>query len=410
MVAGPPRRFIARDRIATLELFRILAYDELQYGEVVSSERPNNPATYRVRFESYDDFLVEYTDRLRHGFALLPLPEPLAEGSKVRLKLQLPDDRILHLTGATEAPSRADRLAASEQVTRITLAPLSVEQKEALQNCVNTLVLEPGQSPEDTLVAGETPGDAISVLLVDDSVSTRIELGDALRARGIRVRVAENGLVALSAALKRAPDVVLTDVEMPVMDGWTLLRTFRSRSQLSPVPVVFLTRLSDELTRLRGYRMGVDDYLPKTMATDEIIARVQGVLARHRMAHGDKGEGMRGKLDHVRLGSLLAFLDSERRGGALFLHRGNDHATLHIRDGALELVENLGRFQHPHDRVFELLDWIDGTFELVDDAPRPDPSRDGSRTPTPLNYLLMEHARRQDEAAATDPSPPRVYG
>ncbi len=376
----------------------------------MSLGRAKNPPTFRVRFESYDDFLVEYTDRLRHGYALLPLPQPLTEGSTVRLKVQLPDDRILHLSGVTEQPTRAERVA-GEKVTRIALAPLSMAQQEALQSCVDTLLADPGPAPEDTLVEGEILTDVISVLLVDDSVSTRIELGDALRARGIRVRVAENGLVALSAALKRSPDVVLTDVEMPVMDGWTLLRTFRGRKQLASVPVVFLTRMSDEMTRLRGYRMGVDDYLPKTMATEEILARLQGVLARRRLARGDEeGEGLRGKLDHVRLGSLLAFLESERRGGALYLQRGNDSATLHIREGALELVENLGRFTHPHDRVFELLSWVDGTFELIADAPRPDPDADGTRQPTPLSYLLMEHARREDEAAATDESTPRVFG
>jgi len=351
------------------------------------------PATYRVRFESYDDFLVEYTDHLRHGYALLPLPKPLPDGSRVRMKLHLPDGRVLHLSGITESP--VDR---ELDATRIALAPLSEAQQAALQTCVDVLV-----NNADEASAGANRGDGddvISVLLVDDSVSTRLELGDALRARGVRVRVAENGLVALSTALKRAPDLVLTDVEMPVMDGWSLLRTFRARKHLSGLPIVFLTRLSDDMSRLRGYRMGVDDYLPKTMPTDEILARLRGVLARRTGAQKEQGsDGLRGQLDHVRLGSLLAFLEAEKRGGALHLQRGSDTATLHIREGALEHVENLGRSSHPHDRVFELLEWANGTFELLADAPRPD--SDGTRTTqTTLSYLLMEHARRQDEASA----------
>lgn len=367
-----------------------------------------NPPTFRVRFESADDFLVEYTDRLRHGYALLPLPEDLPSGAKVRLKLHLPDERILHLSGVTEAPSRTERVA-DDATTRVALAPLSEAQAEALQGCVDSLLApEANHAPDDTLVEGIVPDELISVLLVDDSVSTRIELGDAMRARGIRVRVAENGLVALSAALKRPPDVVLTDVEMPMMDGWTLLRSLRERKSLAGVPVVFLTRMSDEATRLRGYRMGVDDYLPKTMPVEEIVARLRGVLARRQLARGGGTDGMHGTLEHVRLGSLLAFLESERRAGALHLQRGNDHATLHIRDGALEMVENLGRCSHPHDRVFELLSWTDGSFELIADAPRPDP--DPSRSATQLSYLLMEHARREDEAAAADESTPRVFG
>ena len=383
-------------------------YDGLQLPDGVTSlGSSKNPPTFRVRFESADDFLVEYTDRLRHGYALLPLPENLAPGAKVRLKLHLPDERILHLSGVTEPPTRTERVS-GEATTRVALAPLSDAQAEALQGCVDELLAEPSPAPEDTLVEGVVPEELISVLLVDDSVSTRIELGDAMRARGIRVRVAENGLVALSAALKRPPDVVLTDVEMPMMDGWTLLRTLRERKPLAGIPVVFLTRMADEATRLRGYRMGVDDYLPKTMPVDEIVARLRGVLARRQIARSGGADGMHGTLEHVRLGSLLAFLESERRAGALHLQRGNDHSTLHIREGALEMVEHLGRCSHPHDRVFELLSWTEGSFELIADAPRPDP--DPTRPPTPLSYLLMEHARREDEAAAADESTPRVFG
>ena len=62
--------------------------------------------TYSVRFESQDDFLVEYTDRLRHGQALLPLPKPLAPGTPVRLKVHLPDGQLLYILGSAIAPAR----------------------------------------------------------------------------------------------------------------------------------------------------------------------------------------------------------------------------------------------------------------------------------------------------------------
>ncbi len=168
----------------------------------------------------------------------------------------------------------------------------------------------------------------------------------------MRVRVAENGLLALSAALKRVPDVILTDVEMPQMDGWSLLRSVRQRKRLRGVPVVFLTRLSDELSRLRGYRMGADDFLPKDLPADEVTARLIGVVTRRRQlpTNGDM-QGLRGGLEHVRLGSLLAFLESERRSGALHLRCDNEASTLHLRNGALARVEQLGANTHPHDRV-----------------------------------------------------------
>ncbi len=357
--------------------------------------------TFSVRFESADDFLVEYADRLRHGQALLPLPEPLSPGTPVRLKIRLPDERLLYVLGSAIAADRRER--GEDGATAVRLA-MTTDQRSALEACVAGLMRtdEPplGDLPEaeaDALAAG------VSVLLVDDSVSMRIELGDALRSRGLRVRVADNGLVALSAALKRPPDIILTDVEMPEMDGWTFVRTLRARPSLASIPIVFLTRLSDDMSRLRGYRLGVDDYLPKTMPPAEIIARVQGVLTRRRQVPASPGEaavvgGLRGRLEHVRLGSLLAFLESERRSGALQLSKGGDAATMYLEQGTLEFVDNLGPYSHPHDRVFSLLSWTRGEFEFTADAPLPEAA--GEQPTTPLTYLLMEHARREDEAKA----------
>ncbi len=356
--------------------------------------------TYSVRFESQDDFLVEYTDHLRHGQALLPLPTPLAPGTPVRLKVGLPDGSTLYLLGAALAMSKKRN---PDNATPVRLA-LTEPQRAQMEACVHGLMHseDPAHAdPDQAEEVGDPSG--VNVLLVDDSVSMRIELGDALREHGLRVRVAENGLLALSAALKRPPDVILTDVEMPEMDGWTFVRTVRARPSLAQIPIVFLTRLSDDLSRLKGYRLGVDDYLPKSMPPEEIIARLQGVLARKRRTEPGpttttgKG-GLRGRIEHVRLGSLLAFLESERRSGALRLTLSGDTATLHLDKGTLECVEGLGRYTHPHDRVFELLSWTRGEFELLTDLGMP--AAAGEQPTTPLTYLLMEHARREDEAKA----------
>ncbi len=361
------------------------------------------PPIFKVRFESYDDFLVEYGDHLRKGVLMLPGETGLDPGQEVRIKLILPDNATLYLKGTTRERSASYQgsLAKPEgDDVQVQLAAFNTEQTEALERCVSGAISSEPEKPSDD---GEAAG-PINLLLVDDSVGVRIELGDALRDRGLRVRVAENGLVAIAAALKRPPDIILSDVEMPVMDGWTFLRMTRARQRLAPIPFVFFTRLNDDLSRLQAYRMGVEDFLSKDTGPDEILLRLQGVLARYKSrkpvvsptpsASGSTGQGLRGDLLHVKLGSLLSFLESEKRTGHLVLDNGRDQATLEIVSGMLAGVQNLGNYAHAHDRVFELLDWGTGEFEFVAVE---DVGSDSDKL-TPVTYLLMEHARRQDES------------
>lgn len=362
------------------------------------------PPIFKVAFESYDDFLVEYGDHLRKGVLMLPGGTGLEPGQEVRIKLVLPNQQVLYLKGTTREFKSGGYAAlgpkSGADEVQVQLASFSPEQSEALEACVNGAIVTDAKTPEPD-------SGPINLLLVDDAVGVRIELGDSLRDRGLRVRVAENGLVAIAAALKRPPDIILSDVEMPVMDGWTFLRMTRARQRLAHIPFVFFTRLTDDLSRLQAYRMGVEDFLSKDTSPEEVLARLHGVLARHKTrpsvaaaaaaASGQSGQGLRGDLEHVKLGSLMSFLESEKRSGRLLLDNGRDRSVLEIINGALAGVENLGNFAHAHDRVFELLEWTTGTFEFaqLDESNMDRP--DGE--PTPMTYLLMEHARRADEAA-----------
>jgi DNA-binding response OmpR family regulator len=341
---------------------------------------------FGVRFESADDFLVAYSDHLRHGRVVLPLSEAAPLGAVVRVRLTLPDESVLFLMGRVRPPELAAIAG-----TWVSLDALDDEQREVLENCVTCMAVT-----DDPSGAGAEDARA-DVLLVDDAVSVRLTLGELLRRAGLRVRVAENGLVALSSALKRIPDVIVTDVEMPVMDGWKLLQTVRGRQRLERVPVVFLTQLGDDASRLRGYRLGVDDYLGKDMPPDEVVARVRAASARHhRVDRGAPGSGLRGALEQVRLGSVLAFLEAEHRSGQLRLcSEDGQEAVLHLQGGQLVGLDRLGVHTHVHDRVFELLSWVAGEFEFRAGADLPTPD-DG----TPISYLLLEHARRVDEDAA----------
>ncbi len=120
-----------------------------------------------------------------------------------------------------------------------------------------------------------------TILLIDDDVTLLELLADHLRAAGYRPVVALNGEAGLQQARLSPPELVVLDVMMPGMDGWEVCRRLRAETT---VPIILLTAKGEELDKLRGFRLGVDDYVTKPFSFAELTARVGAVLARTR--HG----------------------------------------------------------------------------------------------------------------------------
>jgi len=118
-----------------------------------------------------------------------------------------------------------------------------------------------------------------TVLLVEDSGPTRELLATVLRRAGHHVVAAVDGGEAMALFSAVRPDVVLLDVHMPVMSGWEVLERLRQRSA---VPILMLTALSDDGSKVRAFDGGADDYLVKPASAPELIARVGALLRRAR--------------------------------------------------------------------------------------------------------------------------------
>ncbi|CAM3031086.1 response regulator [Sphingomonas zeae] len=107
------------------------------------------------------------------------------------------------------------------------------------------------------------------------------EIADILRAylerEGFRTVHAANGRVALDLHLSLKPDLVLLDVQMPILDGWDVLAELRRRGG---TPVIMLTALDQDLDKLQALRIGADDYVVKPFNALEVVARVRAVLRR----------------------------------------------------------------------------------------------------------------------------------
>lgn len=112
----------------------------------------------------------------------------------------------------------------------------------------------------------------------DDIVARTIER--SLRGQEFKVVLASSGIEGLKMARSHIPDLVILDVIMPGMDGYTVCREMRGDIKLSNVPILFLTAKIKDEDKITGFKAGADDYLSKPFNIDELILRVRAILRR----------------------------------------------------------------------------------------------------------------------------------
>jgi len=124
-----------------------------------------------------------------------------------------------------------------------------------------------------------------TVLIIDDEPAAREALEALLAAEDYQLEFAVDGLQGLARAAELYPDIVLLDVMMPGIDGFEVCRRLRADSVLAEVPVVMITALDDQVSRLRGIDAGADDFISKPFDKSELRARVHAIcrLNRYRL-------------------------------------------------------------------------------------------------------------------------------
>jgi DNA-binding response OmpR family regulator len=156
-----------------------------------------------------------------------------------------------------------------------------------------------------------TPAAPARLLLVDDEPGLRTAVQAYLEDEGFVVTTAVDGEDGWAKAQELLPDVVISDVMMPRLDGYGLLRKLREDERLGGTPVIFLTAKGMTADRIEGFQAGCDDYIPKPFDPDELVARVHNVVKRQerllteaaRFADADIGQ-MAKQITEIR--SLLA--------------------------------------------------------------------------------------------------------
>ena len=116
-----------------------------------------------------------------------------------------------------------------------------------------------------------------TILLIEDDPTINDTLRYNFEREGYGTLAAEDGVVGLELARSARPDLIILDVVLPRLDGFSLCRTLREESD---VPIILLTGRQDEIDRIAGLELGADDYLTKPFSFGELLARVRAILRR----------------------------------------------------------------------------------------------------------------------------------
>ena len=176
-----------------------------------------------------------------------------------------------------------DRIRASR-----TLASTSLQPKAYIEELSRWLPEAHQQNvDDDNLFLQETtmptwrlapPQGSPRILLADDNTDMRDYVRRLLTSTGYKVEAVGDGLTALRVAQERKPDLIVTDVMMPELDGYGLLKGIRADPDLRQLPVIFLSARAGEEARIEGMHAGADDYLIKPFSARELLARVHAHL------------------------------------------------------------------------------------------------------------------------------------
>lgn len=118
---------------------------------------------------------------------------------------------------------------------------------------------------------------AIRIMIVEDEKKMRILLRDYLKREGYEVIEAENGRQALKVFEESQPDLMILDIMMPELDGWTVCREIRKESH---VPIIMLTAKSQDSDELLGFELGADEYITKPFKPGILVARIKAIVKR----------------------------------------------------------------------------------------------------------------------------------
>ncbi|MBI4461522.1 MAG: response regulator [Acidobacteria bacterium] len=235
---------------------------------------------------------------------------------------------------------------------------------------------------------------AIRILVVDDNPAVLELLRLGIEPCG-EVITATDGADALLKAIEEKPDLIISDYQMPGLDGRQLYEKLRSREQTSKIPFIFLAGKGDIEERLRQFTDGVEDYIVKPFFIREVAARAKKVVDRlhlEKLQTTARRPGViEGRLEEMNVIDLLQSLEMGQKSCRLTLNNSKEKCEIFLENGQVYDAA-LGKTAGD-EAVYKIVEWNQGTFEIDFSG-----KSDKRRTTHSTQGLLMEALRLLDES------------
>ena len=204
------------------------------------------------------------------------------------------------------------------------------------------------------------------ILIVDDNPSVLKLLNISLSKAGYQIIEADNGETAFEVANKEHPDLIISDIMMPQMDGIELCWMIRENSEVPLVPFIFLTSFDDSEMEIRGFRAGADEYLSKPIDRKELLERVEELLERTGKLKtiedtAETKKAFSGDLKDLSIVELVQMLNLNKKSGILRIE-GKNNGEIYLKEGQLYGAKT--ETKSGEEAIYELVVLTEGAFNF----------------------------------------------
>lgn len=207
----------------------------------------------------------------------------------------------------------------------------------------------------------------MTILIVDDDPNIIILLSTAIKTLGCQVITANNGIEGMDKALRLRPNLIISDLLMPKMDGSQFFNRLQEYPETSSIPFVCLTSRGQEEEKLAAFQKGVEDYWVKPFSIGEITLRVKKLLQRQlqQMQNAYVSSSLAqaelsGTLADMTMADLLRFMEAKRKSGLLRLRNGDAEGVIAFYNGEVIDAQYASLVGEP--ALYTLLNWVSGSF------------------------------------------------